>query len=93
MKDLLEHYKRKLDAVSEILKEHESDQNKDVDSELREIKLLTKRKEYRLFIVDIQRAISRQGSNQDDCTHEDTEFQHLRCNVCSECGEAVEIDV
>lgn len=28
-----------------------------------------------------------------ECTHENTEFKHIRCNVCTDCGELVEIDV
>ena len=28
-----------------------------------------------------------------DCTHENTEFKHIRCNVCLDCGDVIEIDV
>ena len=28
-----------------------------------------------------------------ECTHENTAFKHLRCDVCEDCGEVIEIDV
>ena len=28
-----------------------------------------------------------------DCTHENTEFKHIRWNVCLDCGDVIEIDV
>jgi len=27
------------------------------------------------------------------CTHENTHFKNLRCDVCTDCGHVVEIDV
>lgn len=27
------------------------------------------------------------------CTHDNTIFQNIRCNVCSDCGVVIEIDV
>lgn len=35
----------------------------------------------------------RVGDVSFECTHEKTEFKHIRCNVCTDCGELVEIDV
>lgn len=35
----------------------------------------------------------RVGDVSFECTHENTEFKHIRCNVCTDCGELVEIDV
>jgi hypothetical protein len=28
-----------------------------------------------------------------NCTHENTSFKHIRCNVCDDCGDVIEIDV
>ncbi len=28
-----------------------------------------------------------------ECTHEETSFKHIRCNVCDNCGDIVEMDV
>lgn len=28
-----------------------------------------------------------------NCTHENTSFKHIRCNVCDDCGDVLEIDV
>ena len=28
-----------------------------------------------------------------NCTHENTSFEHIRYNMCDDCGEVVEIDV
>jgi hypothetical protein len=28
-----------------------------------------------------------------NCTHENTSFMHIRCNVCDDCGDVIEIDV
>ena len=28
-----------------------------------------------------------------NCTHENTTFKHIRCNVCDDCGDVIETDV
>lgn len=34
-----------------------------------------------------------QQTGVSDCTHENTSFKHIRCNVCDDCGDVIEIDV
>lgn len=29
----------------------------------------------------------------EQCAHNNTEFEHIRCNVCHDCGEILETDV
>jgi hypothetical protein len=38
-------------------------------------------------------ALQLQQTGVSDCTHENTSFKHIRCNVCDDCGDVVEIDV
>jgi hypothetical protein len=28
-----------------------------------------------------------------NCTHENTSLKHIRCDVCDDCGDVIEIDV
>lgn len=28
-----------------------------------------------------------------NCTHENTSFKHIRCSICDDCGDIIEIDV
>ena len=38
-------------------------------------------------------ALQLQQTGVSDCTHENTSFKHIRCNVCDDCGDVIEIDV
>ncbi len=38
-------------------------------------------------------ALQLQQTDVSDCTHENTSFKHIRCNVCDDCGDVIEIDV
>ena len=58
MKILLEDYKRKLKNVEELIENNTNDGS--IQDIKREERLKTKAAEYRAFIVDIKRAISRQ---------------------------------
>lgn len=31
--------------------------------------------------------------NEPDCPHDNTVLQNIRCNVCKDCGNVIEIDV
>jgi len=33
------------------------------------------------------------GKGKEECSHNDTRLQSIRCNVCHDCGEIIEIDV
>jgi hypothetical protein len=46
-----------------------------------------------LHILDKYQALQLQQTGVSDCTHENTSFKHIRCNVCDDCGDVVEIDV
>jgi hypothetical protein len=43
--------------------------------------------------AEFYHALQLQQTGVSDCTHENTSFKHIRCNVCDDCGDVVEIDV
>jgi hypothetical protein len=45
------------------------------------------------LLTDNYQALQLQQTGVSDCTHENTSFKHIRCNVCDDCGDVVEIDV
>lgn len=44
-------------------------------------------------ITELNQALQLQQTGVSDCTHENTSFKHIRCNVCDDCGDVIEIDV
>ncbi len=45
------------------------------------------------YITELEQALQLQQTGVIDCTHENTSFKHIRCNVCDFCGDVVEIDI
>ena len=45
------------------------------------------------YITELEQALQLQQTGVSDCTHENTSFKHIRCNVCDDCCDVVEIDV
>lgn len=44
-------------------------------------------------IAEIKQALQLQQTGVSKCTHEKTSFNQIRCNVCDDCGDIIEIDV
>ena len=65
METLLDDYKRKLQTAEKMIKEYENDERL-MDAETL-IRITTKAAEYRSFIVDIERALSRASNEQSNC--------------------------
>ena len=38
-------------------------------------------------------AINKNKDTENACTHENTAFKRIRCDVCSDCGEIVQYDI
>jgi hypothetical protein len=45
------------------------------------------------YITELEQALQLKQTVVSDCTHENTSFKHIRCNVCDFCGDVVEIDI